>query len=126
MRKRLLVAIGLSAVLGVSAFVVVWLVLPRGRISESNCELIREGMTLPEVEAVFGGPEGANTSDGNDWSHGMFHNGKIGGIDHTRKVWVGDDGGIRIDFDKDERVAVAQWCPRRVSLFARIRGWMRL
>ena len=125
MRKRFLVAIGLIAVLGVSAFVVIWLVVLRGRISESNCELIREGVTLPEVEAVLGGPEGAYTSDGKDWSHGMLRNG-IRGIDHTRKVWVGDDGGIRVDFDKDERVAVAQWCPRRVSFFARIRGWIRL
>jgi hypothetical protein len=124
-RKRLLVVTGLTAILGVSAFVVGWFVAPRDRISESNCELIREGMTLLEVETVLGGPEGAYTSDGKDWSMGMLGNGKRQ-IGHTVQVWVGDDGGIRIDFDEDERVAIPHWYPRRVSFFARVRGWMRL
>jgi len=125
MRKRLLVVTGLLAILGVSAFVVVWLVLPRDRISESNCQLIREGMSLLEVEAVLGGPAGAYTSDGKDWSMGMLSNG-MRQTGHTVQVWVGDDGGIRIEFDEDERVAVPQWCPRRVSFIARVRAWMRL
>lgn len=124
MRKRLF-ATGLIAVVGMFALVVIWFVLPRDRISESNCELIHEGMTLHEVEAVLGGPEGAYTFDGNDWSHGMLHNG-VRQIGHTRRVWVGDDGCIRIDFDADERVAVPQWCPRRESFFARVRGWIGL
>jgi hypothetical protein len=125
MRKRLRVVTGLSAALGVSAFVVVWLVLPRDRISESNCEQIREGMTLPEVEAVLGGPAGAYTSDGKDWSMGMLKGG-LRQIGHTVQAWVGDDGGIRIHFDRAERVAAAQWCPRRVTFFARVRAWVRL
>jgi hypothetical protein len=124
MRKRLLIAAGLSAVLAVSALVVVWFGSPRDRISEANYARIREGMTLHEVETVLGGPEGSYTSEGNDWAMEMaLLKAPVG---HTRRTWMGDDGGIRIEFDEQERVVTQEWCPRRESFFARVRGWMRL
>jgi hypothetical protein len=79
-------------------------------------------MPLQEVEVLLGGPAGAYTSDGKDWSMRMFQNGLIQ-LGHTRRIWVGDRGGIRIDFDEQERVASRQWCPRGASFWDRIRAW---
>jgi hypothetical protein len=123
MRKRLLVA-GSLAVLLVSALAVLEFVGRHDRISRATSELIREGMTLPEVENRLGGPEGLYTSDGEDWSEGMLHS-VCRAWNHTRHVWLGDDGGIRIDFDEQGRVAETQWHPRRESLWERMRVWLR-
>src|SRR5437588_11655937 len=99
MRKRVLAAGGGLAVLLGSVLAMLWYVWPHDQISRASCEQIHEGMTLRDVEAVLGGPPGTYTANGQDWSMGMLHNG-VRPITHTREVWVGDDGGIRVDFDE--------------------------
>jgi hypothetical protein len=125
MRKRVLAVCGGLAVLLVAVLAIVWYLWPDDRISPASCERIHEGMTRLEVEAILGGPPGAYTADGQDWSMGMLH----GGVRHIgtkREVWVADDGGIRVDFDQQGRVDICQWCPRRQSFWQRLRdriGW---
>jgi hypothetical protein len=55
MRGRKLLVVVLAVLVAVGAFVL-W---PRpDRITRENCERIREGMSLAEVEAILGGPPG--------------------------------------------------------------------
>jgi hypothetical protein len=123
MRKRFLIAgTGLVIVaVGLSLF---WL-WPNERVSPASCERIHEGMSLPEVEAILGGPAGVYTSDGNDWSMGMLDGGTRH-INHRRLVWVGNNSGIRVDFDEEGQVAVKQWVPRQQSIWNRMRAWIGL
>jgi hypothetical protein len=123
MRTRVLVLSGLAAILCPFGFVACWLALSPGRISQETCSRINVGMTLAEVETVLGGPAGAYTFDRQDWSGGLL------GIavptvkyPYTRKVWVSDEGGIIVDFDKDQQVVAQNWCPgpRSRSFFARL------
>src|SRR4051794_14971615 len=123
MWKRLLAAGCILAVLGVSGWAALGLFWPQARISEASCDLIQPGMPRHAVEGLLGGPPGAYTADGKDWSMGMLENG-VRGIDHTREVWVGEDGGIRVDFDEHGRLAVSKWGPRHGSLWERVRGWV--
>ncbi len=116
---------GLVTALGVAGFAVAWVAWPDGPIGPASCERIHQGMELGEVETILGGPEGCYTSDGRDWSMGMLHNG-VRPLGHHRRVWVGDDGGIRVDFDPRGRVHVAQWCPRGGSFWDRLRARLRL
>jgi hypothetical protein len=109
----------------VVALVASWLLWPRTAITRENADRIQEGMTLANVEAILGGPPGVYTADGQDWSMEMLRNGKYRS-NHTRRIWVGDDGGIRIDFDEDGCVAASQWCPRQRSLWDRMCGWLGL
>jgi hypothetical protein len=123
-RHRRFLFLFLAAVV-VGLAVGVLLLWPRpSAISPENCERIQNGMTLADVEAFLGGPPGTYTTDGQDWSMGMLDNG-VRSITHTRRVWVGDNGGIRIDFDEHGHVAVCQWCPRGESLLNRMRRWLR-
>jgi hypothetical protein len=121
MRVRLLLAGGVPAILGLFLFFI-W---PYDAISPASCERIQEGMTLPEVEVILGGPSGAYTRDGNDWSMGMLSGG-LRQINHRRLVWVIDNGGIRVDFDQHGKVALKQWCPRHAGIWSRMRSCLGL
>jgi hypothetical protein len=123
MRKRFLIAgSGLVVVvLGLSLF---WL-WPDDRIHPASCERIHEGMTLAEVEAILGGPAGVYTRDGKDWSMGMLGNG-VSRINDERLVWVGNSGGIRVDFDEEGQVHVTQGVPRQQNFWNRMRSWLSL
>jgi hypothetical protein len=121
MRKCLLVAGGVLALLGLFLFFI-W---PNDSISPASCERIQEGMTLSEVEVILSGPSGIYTSDRHDWSMGMLSGG-LRRFGDRRLVWVADNGGIQVDFDQHGRVAGKQWCPRRSNLWDRMRGWLHL
>jgi hypothetical protein len=54
-RRRLFIVLGLLACL-LLAGCVAWLLWPRTAITRENAVLIRQGMTVPEVEAILVGP----------------------------------------------------------------------
>lgn len=109
MRNRSQALLFLLAVVALTAVVAHVLRQPAGPISSRDCDRIEIGMTLPQVEAILGGPPGAYTVAESDWSW-VLENGVMPS-DHTRRVWVSDVGGVRIDFDPAGRVAMKQWVP---------------
>ncbi len=124
-RRRLLATMGIITAVGVCAFVAAWLAWPDGRLSAASCARIHAGMTLDQVEELLGGPEGVYASDGNDWSMGFRHNG-LRGWGHTVRVWLGDDGYIRVEFDRQQRVVQATWTPRGGRWWHHIRARLGL
>ena len=92
-KRRLLLGVGVLAVLGMAGMVV-WESQPRPGITRANYERIREGMTLVEVEAILGRP-----GDG------------FGGDGDTPRVrfWQGDHVKVTVWFDTDGCVE-AGWC----------------
>ena len=116
MRKRLLLAAGTMAGLVGVALVGVSM-LPSGPgVTKANFDLIKDGMTSEEVEAVFGRPP----------NHRQVFPGEQ--ILPTRSYdWWGrgDDALAEIVFD-DDRVIGKIWQPSPESLLDRIRRWLRL
>src|SRR5262245_3750416 len=95
--QRLLWCLGAGALLllaGFAVFVVVR-VLP-DRITPVNCDLIAEGMTAGEVEAIFGRPADAEVGGPSEvfWS----------------KQWPGERLAVGFDFDPRGRVRQMAWC----------------
>jgi outer membrane protein assembly factor BamE (lipoprotein component of BamABCDE complex) len=54
-RRRLFIVLSLLACLLLAGYVA-WLLWPRTAITRENAALIRQGMTVAEVEAILGGP----------------------------------------------------------------------
>jgi SmpA / OmlA family len=92
--RRLLLILALAVLVAASGS----FLLPRGdaRITQANCDKIREGMTKQEVEAILG-PPGNYTG----WPHAVPESSRelvASGL------WVGEDGIILVSFDGDEKV----------------------
>jgi hypothetical protein len=88
-RRRLLLAAGLLALLGVAGLLLAWLTPhPGAGITKENYERIREGMTFAEVEAILG-PEGYQTK------RPLIV--PVSGPTFPR-WWIGDDAIITIEF----------------------------
>jgi hypothetical protein len=100
-RWRLLLGVGLLAVIGVGV-VVGWraATTPAG-VNRVSYLRIGQGMRREQVEAILGGPPGNYRSAGESaiscesWLH------RIG---DRRERWDGDDGDALITFDQDSRV----------------------
>src|SRR5258708_4540691 len=117
MRKRIPLALSLVACLALLAYAALWLLSSQPGISRANYERIQVGMTQQEVERLLAGPPRPDP-----WT--VPFEGGVAQIGHTPRVWADDDAGIRIDFDKEGRVAVTQWAPRRESWWNRVRAWI--
>jgi hypothetical protein len=115
MRRRKLIAavVGLAVLVAVGAFVL-W---PRtDRITEENFDLLRVGMSKPEVYAVLGPPglyltRDADYGDGGDKALGQAP--RAGGQKGVEK-WVGDQVALWVQFDTEGHVGGAVFIPMKI------------
>jgi len=117
---------------GVFGIVIVSLTLPDHRIDDASFARLREGMTLPEVEALLGVSAGdyrvapVGSADGGFGPTDSF------GPSEEPKVrlhWYGDARWIHVGFDGQGKV-VAGWCgitvKARDSFLRRLGRWFGL
>jgi hypothetical protein len=123
--KRLRLLAALTALL-VTALALI-LFLPRQpRITETNLNRVRPGMTRPEVEAILGGPPGFYAGGPTlllpDECHRVISDEIV--PDSMLERWWGDDGALSVTFNPSGRVIGSQWCRcKRIELG--LVGWLR-
>jgi LPXTG-motif cell wall-anchored protein len=117
-RKRWLLWGGLTlSLLLIAGGLLVWLAMPSPGPMERAYNSIRKGMTLKEVQGLFGGPPDLD---------GLFDNGNMGGM------WSGDDGLVVVTFDSRTDVVIeANFIPgeapspsRLQRVWDRLRSWL--
>jgi hypothetical protein len=117
-RRTLLFSIASLFVLAAAAF---WLFLPSCPITEANCALIKEGMSLSDVEAILQGPAPYYLGTMTYFRSGQ----QTDGTPCVLKGWVGRQGQIAVAFDENGRVVVVQYEQRQQeSIMDRIRAWL--
>jgi hypothetical protein len=136
-RHRLLLFGVPIALVGVVWFAL-WLAQPHTAITLENAALIREGMTLAEVEAILGGPERDESSGPveedmtvEDLQHLAVQQLLLFNRPHmVSKDWLSDTAGICVRLDRDAHTVILcqAWRVRRApeSPLARLRRWLRL
>jgi hypothetical protein len=123
-RRTLLVALAGLAVVVAAGAVVLWPRLePPSRITQENCDQIREGMHQADVEAILG-PPGDYTMAGpsNTFfdTHGPIITHQGGGVSC---FWVGDRAIAYVVFDEYDRCR--QWNYREAGTVPQT-GWENL
>jgi hypothetical protein len=116
--RRWVYLLGVGLALVALGFVLTDALLWRPGITEANVRLIREGMTLAEVEAITGRPADFRcppTKSGRPIGYGE---------------WDGEGGTIVVDFDEDGCALYARWrvarggVGSRPAFLARLRAWL--
>jgi hypothetical protein len=90
-------------------------------VTKENFDRLEDGMPFDAVAAVLG-PPGDESPGGRNWS--LLHNGVMQ-IGHTRRVWAGDDGAARIEFDEHDRVHTKTWVDDPEPFARKVRRWFR-
>jgi hypothetical protein len=108
LRRRRLPLVGLGAVALLAGGLFAWLGLPRPGVTRANYERIQEGMTLPEVESILGGPPG-NYSRLPDNEAGLwaidFADPELGPqYFRGREAWVGGELAVAVWLNDQGRV----------------------
>ena|SRR5438105_11056652 len=102
---------------------------PSDQITRANCDRIKKGMALQEVEAILACPPGIHTL----WPHPGRHQVKtILGNDHPRlispKTWEGEQGRAVVVFDGDAgtvwKVIYDDWPPEYKGHPRRFLTWV--
>jgi hypothetical protein len=104
-RSKLLVALaGLAVVSGAGA-VVLWPTQPN-RITQENCDRIKEGMIRAEVETILGPPGDYSTGPTHwpSWLATKAFGREIGEGSYTL-LWETDTASLFLTFNADNRVA---------------------
>jgi hypothetical protein len=109
-RKRLLLwTLPVVALTGLGMTTMRWTPARQHRITPENVQKLPAGMSLAEVEALFGAPPGVYTAG----DHTLFafpvaeHQHRVSAADRegcTQQVWVGDVVGISVFFQPDGTV----------------------
>jgi hypothetical protein len=111
--RYLYLALVLLALVGVAFVGFAWLLSPTpGPFTEADVALVKPGMTLAEVEAVFGPPIP-------DAESGLTPRTEEGGF---WKAWKGEAYDLHVDFDATEHCQGALLHPRAPL---RIQKWSR-
>jgi hypothetical protein len=109
-----LLCLGIAAV-GLGLAFTNWVLRPRPGVTEANLKQVRAGMTLPEVEALLGGPgvRGCRAADSTSTS--------------PEYSWENDEGRARVSIGSDGRVETASWTSfdrARPGPLERFLGWL--
>jgi hypothetical protein len=118
MNRRLFLSLTVLAALAGAAWLVLCLTSPKLRIDEASLWLIKEGMTLEEVEEILGGPPGNYGSRPKEvdfpWSMKRPEDALV-------KEWYTDEFWVGVFFDKSNRVLAAEGTGglKRASFFER-------
>jgi hypothetical protein len=115
MRKRLILA---TVALSVAVYIVLTVLAlqpPRHGLTKANFDRVEDGMSLLDVETIFGGMP----RYGNQSPQGQLY---------FTWVWQGDDGaGAIITVFGNKGVTHKQWIPPSEETFLdKIRRWLRL
>jgi hypothetical protein len=76
-------------------------------ITEANCDRIKKGMTLRQVEAILGGPPGDYTA----WPHPRDDVEHLGAPGGSGEHWTGEKGTIDVSFDENGKVSGTYFDP---------------
>lgn len=132
MRKRLLLGLLALVVLApLGGLVARWATGPAAHnINAETAGLIREGMDVRDVEALFGAPPGDYRVRTRSIHLIPGHSGQLvpNGLWGEPLDWLSDDVWVSV-WVEDGRVAYAECGPlvrRRESLLNRLRRWLRL
>jgi hypothetical protein len=111
-RRVYLLGVGLALVALALAFTD-WALSLRPGVTEVNVRRVKPGMTLAEVEAIFGCR----------WRAGFINNGSPAEVSFE---WEGARGAAAVRFDLGQRARQATWHRRHQadSLFHRLRVWL--
>ena len=117
MKKRLLLKLGLVALLGAGLFVAwLWWTVPRTGICRYTANQVKEGMTLNDVEAIIGLPPGDYCTK--PWRLMNYY---------ARKFWCSDDGLILVTLDEDGLVTSTEFISdKQDALLDRVRRFLHL
>lgn len=106
-KKRLLLIASLLLVIAVTLA----MLPPRSGVTKANFDRIEKGMTLAELEEIFG--------EKGNWWDGAGRKG-------LPMCWTAKDGlGADVEF-VDESVARKQWADSHETIFDKIRRWLHL
>ena len=121
MKKRLLLRLGLVAVVG---FLGLWLLLwwTAPTISRENYAKIEDGMTKAEVISIMN--NGPDYAPGELKDHGPFLGYRL---DETGHVWQAAEFRIHVFFDRDDKVIAKAIMerPSNRTLLQKVRRWLR-
>lgn len=92
--RRLLLALGIGLAVLIALGMVPRFILPRPGVTAANCARIRPGMRQADVAAILGGPPRPAA---------VFRAG------YGPLVWLGEEGVVAVDFDRDGLVVGAQF-----------------
>jgi hypothetical protein len=101
-RRRLLLGAGVLAAAGLLG--AYGLMPPKPGVTRANCERIREGMTVPQVEHLLGGPPTYTYEPGGTT---FTDYGKL----PTERAWLGAEGAVSVRFMQG-RVQSCRWKQR--------------
>jgi hypothetical protein len=112
-KKWLLIGIATLAITSGLAVAIPALQPPRPGVTKANFDRIETGMTMSEVEAVFGqGPNIVSVE---------------GAVYNPVRDWIGADWAIAsIHFNGDDEVASKRWTPSTETIIDKLRRWLSL
>jgi hypothetical protein len=127
LKRRVILGLGFLACLGLLSLLAWWITLPTHQITEENIAKIEMGMTEVEVESVLGVPAGnyARQRTEMDFMIGR----RLRALSPHCKDWIGDEAGVRVAFDANDRV---EWLQPGVIILInetaleKLRRWFRL
>ena len=139
MKKRLLLKLGLVALLGTGLFVAwLWWMEPTTGICRATANRIRPGMTLAEVVAIIGEKPNdiGENSFGNFERHpslsrsdrnaalALFRSHSLIGVE--MRFWADKPGLIQVAFDENDCVSFSYYISHNESILDKLRRWLRL
>src|SRR5262245_20090108 len=137
MRNRLAILLGLVVVILGAGYLTLWLTTPKQHVTREAFDRIQNGMTLAEVEAIIGLPQG-NYATGPTWvvasptatTPGVYRV-KLGYNPRDARwcQWTDDYGMIRVHFDEQGKADAKEFdhcCPMNPRFLDRLRKLLGL
>jgi hypothetical protein len=131
MRTRVLLGLGLLAVITATGFLLLMWANPASRVNKARFERLKNSMLPEEVAEILGGPGSEPCKHVQDVSY-------IGEIIHVgfardvvddvvdQKEWTGHGQSIVVGFDRSGRAATFEYYRFSESLLDRLRRWLRI
>lgn len=129
MRRRVLLTLGLLALLFTGGVAVLWLTGPGHRISKEGWAGIKQGMSRANVETVIGTPAGDYRKQQTTTRSLKTTRDYWGTAGAHQLEWLADDGIIRVQFDANDTAIGAAYFPdpaNQISFASKLRRWLGL